>query len=132
MIRDAEEFIRLRTSDTPDDYLRAATDEVPIEVWHEIIQRHPSMRKWVAQNKTVPIEILTILARDPNPDVRLSVAMKNKLPSELMLELADDDDEGVRQRIVHNKNASIAVLRKLSSNLLADIAEIARKRLESR
>jgi len=128
MIRDAEEFIRLRTSDTPADYQRAATDEVPIEVWHEIIQHHPDMRSSVAHNKTVPVEILTILARDADPSVRLSVAMKNKLPAELMMKPADDEEE-VRRRIVYNKNASIDVLRKLSTDDLEDIAKAARERL---
>jgi hypothetical protein len=131
MIRDAEEFIRLRTSATPADYQRAATDEVPIEVWHEIIQHHANMRSWVAHNKTVPEEILTILARDPDPDVRLSVAMKNKLTSELMMKLADDEDKGVRRRIVYNKNASVEVLQKLANDDLEEIAEMARKRLDS-
>jgi len=129
MIRDAEEFIRLRTSDTPADYQRAATDEVPIEVWPEIIQHHPDMRSSVAHNKTAPIEILTILARDADPSVRLSVAMKNKLPAELMMKLADDEEEEVRRRIVYNKNASIDVLRKLSTDDLEDIAKAARERL---
>jgi len=130
MIRDAEEFIRLRTSATPTDYQRAATDEVPIEVWHEIIQHHSNMRSWVAHNKAVPAEILTILAHDPDPEVRLSVAMKNKLSSELMMKLADDEDEGVRRRIVCNKNASVQVLQKLEKDDLGEIAEMARKRLD--
>ena len=104
MIRDAEEFIRLRTSANPADYLRAASEDAPLEVWHEVIRCHPRMRSWVALNKAVPIEILTILAGDPDPDIRCCVAMKNKLPKELMRKLAEDEDESVRERIAYNKN----------------------------
>jgi hypothetical protein len=84
----------------------------------------------VAHNKTVPVELLTILARDPDPDVRHSVPMKNKLPSELMLKLAEDENEGVRRRIVYNKNAPVEVLRKLAKDESEEIVEMARKRLE--
>jgi hypothetical protein len=62
MIRSAEEFIRLRTSEDAADYLRAATDDASLEVWQEIITHHADMRSWVAHNKTVPVEILWVLA----------------------------------------------------------------------
>jgi hypothetical protein len=88
----AEEFIRLRTSGDPAEYLRAAREEAPVAVWREIIERHPDMRSWVAHNRTVPVEVLAILARDPSSDVRHSVAMKIKLPLELILDLAKTGD----------------------------------------
>jgi hypothetical protein len=37
MIRTAEEFVLLRTSADPEEYRRAALDEAPAEVWHEVI-----------------------------------------------------------------------------------------------
>jgi hypothetical protein len=85
MIEDADEFIRLRRSENSSDYLRAANDNAPLEVWRDIIARHAEMRPWVAHNKTIPLEILAILANDPSSDVRHMVAMKNKLSPELML-----------------------------------------------
>jgi hypothetical protein len=129
MIRSAEEFIQLRASREPSEYLRAAHDEAPLEVWRDIVRRHPDMRSWVAHNKTVPVEILAVLARDPSPDVRCSVAMKNKLPSDVMLELAGDEDESVRERIAYNKNAPVPILRKLAVDKVHRVAEIAQSRL---
>jgi len=79
----------------------------------------------------VPVEILTVLAYDPNPEVRHSVAMKNKLPLALMLLLADDEDETVRRRIVHNRNTPTEVLRKLTADRILEIAEVAQRRLSN-
>lgn len=53
MIYTAEEFVRLRESEIPEEYLRAAWDEVPLEVWIEVIENHPKMRFWVAQSKSL-------------------------------------------------------------------------------
>ncbi|WP_055744098.1 hypothetical protein [Brevibacillus choshinensis] len=58
-------------------------DEAPLDVWNEIIQNYPDMSFWVAQNKSVPVEILYILANHPEERVRIIVALKNKLPEEL-------------------------------------------------
>jgi hypothetical protein len=129
MINSADEFIQLRTSSKPSECLRAASDKAPVEVWHEIIDRHPHMRSWVAHNKTVPAEIVAILACDQDSDVRLSVAMKNRLSSELMRQLASDEDESVRRQIVRNKNTPTEVLQILAADTLSDIAEVAPKRL---
>ncbi|MEW9697562.1 hypothetical protein [Paenibacillus sp. SI8] len=41
MINSAEEFVRLRISETMDDYLKAAWDDAPFEVWLEVIKKYP-------------------------------------------------------------------------------------------
>ena len=76
MIDSPEEFRRLPQSECRDEYLRAAHDEAPMEVWLEVIRRWPDLRFWVAQNKTVPLEILEILAKDPDPKVPDMVSRK--------------------------------------------------------
>jgi hypothetical protein len=76
MIESADEFRRLRESEIPDEYRRAAHDEAPVEVWLEVIRRWPDMRFWVAQNKTVPVSILEILVNDPDEKVRDMVLRK--------------------------------------------------------
>ena len=88
MISTAEEFVRLRTSDNPQEYSRAASEHAERAVWLDIVGRFPEMRIWVAHNKTVPIEVLDVLAHDLDPAVRLAVAMKNKLSDDLFLLLA--------------------------------------------
>jgi hypothetical protein len=116
MIDSAEEFVTLRTSERQDEYLRAATEPAPIAVWFEVIDRYPEMKRWVAHNKTIPIEILEVLARAPDPDIRMAVAMKNKLTESLFAILAEDQDYSVRQRIVYNKNAPLHIVLKLAEN----------------
>lgn len=66
VLESAEEFIRLRYSEDPDDYYRAAHEQASTEVWLDVIQGYPDARFWVAQNKTVPADVLSVLARDPD------------------------------------------------------------------
>lgn len=132
MITTAEEFVRLRESDIPDEYQRAAHEAAPVEVWHDVIGRYPHMRAWVAHNKTVPVEVLEILANDSDPDVRATVAMKRKLTPELQLLLAADPDEGVRGRLANNAKTSIEVLKKLADGGSGPAAAAAARRLGQR
>ncbi|MFP5459768.1 MAG: hypothetical protein ACLGG7_13615 [Bacteriovoracia bacterium] len=129
MIRSAKEFIELRTSHVPTDYQRAATDSASLEVWYEIINHFPEMKVWVAHNKTVPSEILAILATDADPDVRFVVAQKNKLPRDVMERLARDDQEEVRRRIAYNKMVPLHVLLDLSKDESESVREAASRRL---
>ena len=68
-----QEFLDLRTSEDPGNYYRAAHEDVPAEVWNELIEAYPESRFWVANNKTVPLEILRILASDQDAKVRTMV-----------------------------------------------------------
>lgn len=122
MIESAEEFVRLRRSPIPDDYRRAAHEEAPFHVWVDIVDRFPEMRPWVAHNKSVPLEILGVLAADRDAEVRAAVADKRKLTGELFHLLAADLDEGVRSRIAYNAMAPVELLETLS----ADPAELVR------
>jgi hypothetical protein len=42
----------LHDSDIKTDYDRAATEEAPLSVWREVIERFPEYIRWVAHNKT--------------------------------------------------------------------------------
>lgn len=128
MIDSAEEFVRLRTSDQPVEYEQAAYDSAPLDVWHDVVRRYPEMRQWVALNKTVPIEILSILARDDDVDVRFMVAMKRKLTPELFDLLSRDSDETVRVRIVFNRKTPVEILDRLAE----DPSELVRDAITSR
>jgi hypothetical protein len=129
MIVTAEEFVALRESSIQEEYLRAAHDNAPVAVWRDVIARFPNMRMWVALNKTVPTEILEVLARDTDPDVRRAVAMKNSLPVHLMVLLSRDQAECVRMRIACNKKVPIDVLRYLSADSSVDVSSAALERL---
>lgn len=128
-IRDAEEFIRLRTSEDPAEYRRAADEEAPLDVWQAIVAGHPDMRFWVAQNKTVPLEILRDLVDDDDAAVRSMVARKRRLDAASLRRLADDPDDAVREAVVRNPSATVDVLRHLLDDPWDRIRQLARDRL---
>jgi hypothetical protein len=129
MIQSAAEFIRLRTSSAKAEYDRATTEEAPIEVWRDLVKNHPDMKSWVAHNKTVPIEILEILATDRESDVRNAVARKRKLTRALFEKLARDADEGVRLAVAYNANTPDEVLKLLVDDPWDQVAAKAKARL---
>jgi hypothetical protein len=129
MITSADEFVRLRLSQDPQEYRRAALEPAELDVWHAIIRAYPDMRYWVAHNKTVPISVLEILADDPDERVRSAVAMKNKLTPELLEKLASDSSDCVRARLACNRNAPSVVLRRLTEDTCPEVADAARSRV---
>jgi hypothetical protein len=124
MITSSEEFVRLRNSILQEEYSRASTDEAPLVVWYEVISLYPEMREWVAHNKTVPLEVLDKLARDPSASVRATVADKRKLSDELFELLSSDSSELVRIRLARNKKTPTYILERLvgDSSLLVSSA----------
>lgn len=129
MINSADEFVRLRTSELREEYLRAAEGEASLSVWMEVIARFPDMREWVALNRTVPLEVLDVLASDASASVRAAVADKRKLSPALFQLLASDVDEVVRQRIAYNKKAPPHLLDRLAEDPSPLVREAARMRL---
>ncbi len=113
MISSSTEFYRLRESENPEDYHRAAHDEAPIEIWMEVIEQRPDMRFWAAQNKTIPVPVLEILASDDDVRVRDMVARKRKITELIALKLADDPDETVRAALAINRKLPPLALAKL-------------------
>lgn len=132
MIESAEEFVRLRTSSNPDDYRRAAHEEAPLQVWLEVIERFPEMRSWVAHNKAVPLEVLSVLSGDSEVDVRAAVADKRKLSVELFRRLAADPDDGVRTRVAYNRKTPVDLLRALVNDPADLVRDAARAALARR
>lgn len=127
-IRSASEWIALRLSDDLDAQRRSAREDASLEVWLSVIET-PSMRFWVAQNKTVPMQVLRLLAEDEDPKVRLMVAAKRKLGVETLMGLAADSDEGVRRCVAHNPSTPREVLKRLSDDSVGDIRDRALQRL---
>ncbi len=113
MITTAKEFIRLRESDNLKEQYRASYEEADLKVWLEIIDMYPEFRTWVIHNKTIQIEILEILSKNPNPDVRLSVARKRKISEKIKFDLAQDIDENVRFALMSNTKLNIEELKRI-------------------
>jgi hypothetical protein len=132
MINTAEEFIRLRTSSVPEEYGRAGRDEASYEVWIEIIEKHPDMRVWVAFNRTISLELQTILAKDEDPRVRSAIAGKYPLERGLYEMLAKDESEPIRRRIAHNKKTPLDILEKMMYDEVEDIRAAAKENYERR
>jgi len=132
MIASADEFYGLRTSEKPDDWRRAAHEAAPVSVWQDVVARMPEMRFWVAQNKTVPVEILGLLVDDPDARVRDMVARKRKLPEHLQFRLAGDSDSGVRAALAANARVTAGVLETLLRDEEAFVREVATQRIEAR
>lgn len=131
-VHSAAEFIALHHSVDQDDYDRASHEDAPMEVWLELIEHHAEMRFWVAQNKTVPMEVLRLLASDPDWRVRHMVAMKNKADADILDRLAGDEDESIRMRVARHRNASSETLRRLLDDPWDQVREKAAERLRER
>jgi NurA-like 5'-3' nuclease len=129
MIASAAEFHRLRTSNQPEGYRRAAIEAADEAVWLDVIASYPDMRFWVAQNKTVPLSILRLLARDKDSEVRIMMAMKRKLDLELFDLLSRDQDPAVRHSIALNLNVPLKVLNRLAGDEETFVANAAIERL---
>lgn len=128
MITSAEEFVRLRTSEDPAEYGRAASEEAALGTWLDVIARFPEMRSWVAHNKTVPLEVLERLVDDPDSLVRHTVATKRKLTPDLFYRLVLDEDETVRAALACNAKAPPTVLDRLRNDRSALVREAALSR----
>jgi len=131
MISSAEEFIKLRDSSIKTEYDRAAMDDADISIWRDIIERYPNYRKWVAHNKTVPIEILEELC-ECDAGVRCFVAAKRKLTAKLFEKLSKDPDAMVRVAIAANKKTPIVIIEKLLRDFDSDVASSAAYNYEHR
>jgi len=131
-ILSASEFLRLRSSDVPAEYHRAAHDDAAIDVWRDVIEQYPDMRFWVAQNKTVPVDGLRLLATDQDWKVRSMVAMKRKLPDDLCTLLALDSNDAVRQSIARHRNTPDGVLSVLAADSWPPVAEAAAREVQRR
>ena len=95
----------------------------------KVLRDFPEMKVWVVHNKTVPVEILRLLASDAAVEIRFQVATKNKLPTDLMELLANDSDESVRMRIAYNKNVAEKILEQLGGDPSPAVSAVARQRL---
>jgi hypothetical protein len=90
-----------------------------------VIERFPDHRRWVAHNKTVPVEILEVLC-DFDVSTRWFVARKRKLSSALFERLSQDNDSDVRVAICTNKKTPLEILQRLVQDGNEDVARVAK------
>ena len=104
MIPDAAEFKWLRQNSDLQLQHRASYEPASHDTWIDVINKYPELRKWVAHNKTVPIEILDLLSTDECSQVRSTVARKRKITPEIAERMAVDKSEDVRYALLCNTN----------------------------
>lgn len=124
MINSAKEFIDLRQDNDP----RATHDLAHEAVWLDVIRKYPDYKEWVVHNKTIPLSILRLLAKDSDARVRSVVAMKRKCDKEVFELLARDSDEEVRHQVARNKKTPRHILDWLRNDSSPLVAEAARGR----
>jgi hypothetical protein len=129
VITSAEEFVALRTSSIKSEYDRAATEEAPFSVWREVIKNYPDYRRWVAQNKSVPLEILEELCQFDST-IRQFVAAKRKLSLAMFEALSQDESYVVRIAIAANKKAPVEILERLHGDKNKHVSRAAGYNLE--
>jgi len=71
------------------------------------------MKVWVARNRTISVELQTILARDKDWHVREAIASKYPIDRSLYEMLYKDVNEGIRGTIAYNKKTPLDVLKKM-------------------
>jgi hypothetical protein len=130
-IQSAAEFISLRNSQAIEEYTRAAHDDASLDVWWQIIEEHPEMRFWVAYNKTIPLEVLQVLAGDEDARVRGMVARKRKLDSGTLERLATDDNDAVRASVARHRKTPVEVLLWMLNDRWHEVRDTAKARLQS-
>jgi hypothetical protein len=132
MITSSFEFYQLRTSDRPEDYMRAIQEGAADEVWLSVIANYPDMHEWLPLNKTVPVEVLRTLLDSPREPVRRALAQCRRISVEMFGKLSADVSEGVRQRIAYNKKTPTCFLVALSRDESELVAKPARDALDER
>lgn len=115
-ITTAEEFVSFLEDDDIEVQQSARLCTATLDVWRDIILGYPDFKFWVILNKTVPLEILDELSRDPDVGVRMNIARKGKLPREIFERLAVDENADVRRTLAYNRKLPIHLLDKLTND----------------
>lgn len=129
VVSSADEWVGLRCSEVPGEQFKAAWAIATVDIWKEVIDKYPDMREWVAHNKTIPEEIIRILALDTDSRVRGMVADKRKVPADVLAILARDSEETIRRSVVGDPNIPVEILQTMVNDEWSVVAEIAKKRL---
>jgi hypothetical protein len=129
MIQSAEEFAKLRQSEISEEQFRASHDPAEISVWIEVIEKFPELKIWVIHNKTIQIEILEMLGKDPDSNIRSSVARKRKINTDIFNLLSIDKDENVRFALISNASLTADQLKQIKVDDSHWLAQSVKERL---
>ncbi|MFE0748047.1 HEAT repeat domain-containing protein [Gordonia sp. NPDC058843] len=113
---------------------RAVRDSAPLSVWLEIIADCPQHKSFVAQNKTIPREVLRVLVEDDDRDVRFTLAMRRAVGRDDQIAgvLASDPDPAIRAALARNPQLGLHLLVQLAQDDDDWVRERASETLTSR
>ena len=131
LIHNASEFIDTLENPESSDHALIRFGMASTTTWLEIIQHSEDAAVWVALNKTIPVEVIEVLAQHSSARVRRFAAAKNRITPELILLLSTDSDPSVRLRIAIHKKTGAEILRQLLRDDWEQVVETARKRLDA-
>ena len=96
----------------------ADNPDIPIEVLKKLaVDGHRTVRLSVARRyPDIPIEVLGVISEDPDPGVRQSLAYRYDLPIKFLEKLASDSDPEVRRAIAEHESAPLQTLLGLASD----------------
>ncbi|WP_157632081.1 hypothetical protein [Variovorax sp. CF313] len=132
MIETAQEFVFLCCSKNDSDIARSLSEEASLDVWKDLIFNFKSHQIDVAQNRTIPSEVMRILAAQGDEVVRSILAEKRRLPPDLFDLLSKDPSSLVRKKVAANKKTSIDIVRGLVDDVDEEVARVAEFQLNSR
>ena len=132
MIETAQEFVFLCCSKNDSDIARSLSEEASLDVWTDLIFNFKSHQIDVAQNRTIPSEIMRILAAQGDEVVRSILAEKRRLPPDLFDLFSKDPSSLVRKKVAANKKTSIDIVRSLVDDVDEEVARVAEFQLNSR
>ncbi|HEV2611048.1 MAG TPA: hypothetical protein VGU61_12335, partial [Noviherbaspirillum sp.] len=111
---------------------KTLSDNAALEIWVEVIENYPERRIDVAQNRTIPEEVMQILASFDDATVRSLIAQKRRLVPDLFPLLARDQDETVRIAIAANQKIPLELVRSLTTDSIESVASVAEYNLRER
>jgi len=104
----------------PDDKLRLKVAGNPASSWRGILDKMleretiVNIRNVIAKRKDMPVDIMTLLARDESHLIRSTVAANPRLPLPVVSEMINDTSETVRSVIAGRDDLSEMMVRQLS------------------
>ena len=131
LIHNASEFIDALENPESTDHSLIRFGTASIETWLEIVRHSEDAAVWVALNKTIPVEVIEVLANHASARVRRFAADKNRITPELIVLLSTDSDPSVRLRIANHKKTGAEILRQLLRDDWVEVVATARKRLDA-
>lgn len=130
MINSVSEFMALCDSRDESDIARSLRDEAPFGVWEELILNFQSRKIDVAQNITISVAVMGLLAIHGDEIVRSILAEKRNLPSDIFKLLSKDSSSLVRKKIAANKKTPLVMVGNLANDEDEDVARVAKFRLK--